>query len=156
MYGVTLLLQDWWCPSNTGGHLRGKAVHWRHRPQGRWRLQNTQRVQVTHSANLYTCDVPNHMTSFTTSLIGDPVDEEDGAIASVSSVFLPRTFVSTCLSVQASGGLRTYASIASHGPPSDHTHQGSPDSHMTQHRDSHERNSAAEDKKPPSSHTVHS
>jgi autophagy-related protein 18 len=72
------------------------------------------------------------------SLTGDPADEEDGAIAS------------------ASGGMPTYASVASHGPPVDHTHQGSPDSHMTRHRDSHEQNLAADDEKPPSTHTVHS
>ena len=58
---------------------------------------------------------------------------------------------------QASGGVQTYASVASQGPPVvDHTHQGSPDSHMTQqNRDSHEHNSP-EDEKPPSTHTVHS
>jgi hypothetical protein len=66
------------------------------------------------------------------SLVGDPVDEEDGAVAS------------------ASGGLQTYASVASGA--TDHTHQGSPDDSS---RDSHEQNST-EDEKPPSTHTVHS
>ena len=70
------------------------------------------------------------------------------------SCSLCSTSCSLC-SVQAAGGVQTYASVASYDPPSDHTHHGSPDSHMTQHRDSHEQNST-EDEKPPSTHTVHS
>ena len=69
----------------------------------------------------------------------------------VFSVF----YLCSLCSVQAAGGVQTYASVASYGPPSDHTDHGSPDSHMTQHRDSHEQNST-EDEKPPSTHTVHS
>ena len=108
-----LLPQDWRGSPHTGGHVRGEAVHRRDRSQGGRGVQNPQRVQVslqttyslwpaswdstvainTSIALDVSCTTASNLSLLYTynytcihlhrSLIGDSVDEEDGAIASV-------------------------------------------------------------------------